>query len=48
MNMKKKNTARLILTVLAAGLTAAGLLLGQNGDVMRKAVTICLECIGID
>ncbi len=48
MNMKRRNLSRLVLTLLAAGLTAAGLLLGQQGDVMKKAVTICLECIGID
>ncbi len=48
MNMKRTDLTRLALTLLAAGLTAAGLLLGQHGDVMKKAVTICLECIGID
>ena len=31
----------------ARGMSAAGLAGGEYGEVMQKAVKICLECIGI-
>ena len=36
----------LLLLAAGAGLIALGLALGQNGDVLTKAVHVCLECIG--
>ena len=42
--------ARLIglgLAVLGAALICAGLSLGQEMGVFRKAIYICMECIGI-
>ncbi len=36
-----------LLLLLSLGLTVAGLLSGQAADVLRKAVRVCLECIGI-
>lgn len=37
------------LAVLIAGVlcTAAGVVIGQYADVLRKAIFICMECIGI-
>jgi hypothetical protein len=39
--------ARIILITAAAVLLAAGILLGDNAAIFRKAVFICMECIGI-
>lgn len=49
MSMKKKtlNTVRIILLTAAAVMIIAGILWGEALSVFRKAVTICLECIGI-
>lgn len=33
--------------VIGAVCVAAGLMCGQYADVFRKAIFICLECIGI-
>lgn len=45
--MKKRTT--ITIAVLAAGAVCltVGVLLGQYGGVLRKAIIICLECIGI-
>ena len=44
--MKRYRDAALALA-LAAALLAAGLALGQERQVMTKAVHVCLECIGV-
>ena len=36
-----------ILLTLFLGLMAAGLLTGEYRTVLEKAVTVCLDCIGI-
>ena len=36
-----------LLLLAGAALIGLGLLLGQNGDVLSKAATVCLECIGV-
>ncbi len=36
-----------ILLGLSLGLVAVGLLLGEYKAVLEKAVTVCLDCIGI-
>lgn len=35
------------LLALFAGMMVAGLLLGEYRAVLEKAVTVCLDCIGI-
>lgn len=37
----------LSLLLLSLILISIGLFQGQAGDVMMKAITICLECIGL-
>lgn len=36
-----------LMLVLGAALWAAGLVRGENMTVLRKAVALCLECIGL-
>ena len=43
--MKKLRTPLLLLA--GAALLGLGLLLGQNEEVLNKAVVVCLECIGV-
>lgn len=43
--MKRRITA--LLFVLAAALIAVGIWQGQPALVLRKAIRICLECVGI-
>ena len=43
----KRTVCALILLLAGAALIAAGLLLGGEESVWQKAVTVCLECVGI-
>ena len=36
-----------ILLALSLGAMIAGLVFGEYGAVLEKAVTVCLDCIGI-
>ncbi len=36
-----------VLLAVSLLVLAAGLLLGEYGTVLEKAVTVCLDCIGI-
>lgn len=36
-----------LLMALSIGVMVAGLLLGEYKAVLEKAVTVCLDCIGI-
>ncbi len=36
-----------ILLAVSLGLMAAGLLLGEYRMALEKAITVCLDCIGI-
>jgi phosphate starvation-inducible membrane PsiE len=40
-------SVRIILITAAVLLLTAGVLLGDNAAIFRKAVFICMECIGI-
>ena len=42
----KRKLPWILLTVFL-GLMAAGLLMGEYRSVLEKAVTVCLDCIGI-
>ena len=36
-----------ILLAVSLGVMAVGLLLGEYKTVLEKAITVCLDCIGI-
>jgi hypothetical protein len=36
-----------VLLALSLGLMMAGLLLGEYRTALEKAITVCLDCIGI-
>ena len=36
-----------VLLAVSLGVMVAGLLLGEYRTVLEKAVTVCLDCIGI-
>ncbi len=35
------------LTIISILIMAAGILMGEPGEVFTKAVTLCLSCIGL-
>ena len=37
----------IVLLILAAAMCAYGIFRGEMNDVLRKAINICMECIGI-
>lgn len=43
----KRNVPAFIMIAIALFLIAAGVYLKQPSAVMRKAVRICMECIGL-
>lgn len=47
MSFVKRNRAALALLALAAVCFALGVGCGQAETVFRKAVNICMECIGL-
>ncbi|MBQ9900845.1 MAG: hypothetical protein IJM51_00445 [Clostridia bacterium] len=44
---RRENALTAALLAAGAVLIAAGAAAGQHGQVLAKAVRICLECIGI-
>ena len=44
---KKIWLLRAVLFVAGAAMLVAGVMNGEAGTVLQKAVNICLECIGI-
>ena len=48
-NISKKNTTKLWIILLPIGvlLVIAGIIQNDYRDTLIKAITICLECIGI-
>ncbi|MDR1650774.1 MAG: thioredoxin [Synergistaceae bacterium] len=47
MSEKTGNILRAALFLIALAFVAAGVSRGEMSTVLRKAVTVCLECIGI-
>ena len=47
MTFLRQNRLALALLVLGAVLTAVGVWRGEAETVFRKAVNICMECIGL-
>lgn len=43
----KQRYKTILLLILAVVLIVAGVIDGQNEQVLEKAVRICMECIGI-
>ncbi len=47
MSFMKKNMAALLLLVVGVAFLAIGVWRGEVEIVFRKAVNICMECIGL-
>lgn len=47
MTEKQKNWTAAGIVLLSLVLLAAGVLRGENTVVWRKAVNLCMECIGL-
>jgi hypothetical protein len=45
--LRRRRLLQAGLLILGAGLIAAGILRQELSVILRKAITICLECIGI-
>lgn len=45
--LRKPYAVTVLVMVLGAVFVAVGVLRGESGDVLTKAVNICLECVGI-
>lgn len=44
---KNLNKIRISVAAAAVAMIAAGIVTGEHLEVLRKAVTVCLSCIGI-
>lgn len=47
MTNKQKSAITAVLLVVAVAFLAVGILRGENTVVWRKAVNLCMECIGL-
>ncbi len=47
MDTKKRRAIQIVLLVLAALMILYGISTGETAIVLRKAVGICFECIGL-
>ena len=43
----RKNLPALAVGLFGAALAGVGLALSQQGDVLAKAIRVCLECVGL-
>ena len=43
----KRNFLTVMLLLISAALFGAGLTLGQERQVLMKAIYVCLECVGV-
>ncbi len=43
----KKERLGYMLAALGLGFVGLGIALGQHGQVLAKAIRICMECVGI-
>ena len=46
-NLEKQNWIKYVLLVLSMGMMGMGFIREEHLTVLKKAVTICLECIGV-
>jgi len=44
---KRKNIRRVVIILAAIAMIAYGISAGEPAIVLRKAVKVCLECIGL-
>ena len=47
MRLRYVNLIRGVLIALGAAFVALGVMRGEHQTVLQKAITVCLECIGI-
>ncbi len=47
MNFLRKNWPALSIATLAVAFLAIGVVRGEDQTVFRKAINICMECIGL-
>ncbi len=47
MSLIRKNRAALAILALSAAFLAMGVWRGEEQTVFRKAINICMECIGL-
>ncbi len=45
--MKHAATTRVLILVAAAAFVVIGVMRGEVGEVLKKSIRVCLECIGI-
>lgn len=46
-DIRSNKIIRVIVIIAAVAFIYAGIRRGEAGEIMRKAVMVCLECIGI-
>lgn len=44
---RKRNIIQISILVIAVAFIAIGIFRGEPADMLRRTITVCLECIGI-